>query len=635
MNLGRTLAVITVAGTCMCLAGTASAAAAAPPTGDRVIIGNSQATPTTGATPMAPASTVRLSVSVGHDQPGLLKLAQEVSDPKNSQYTHFLTPAQVQNQFGATAAQQAKVASWLTTAGLTVTHQDAFTISATGTAAEAGAAVGSQVLTVTPPAPKPGAPTPQTQIQTAHPVTVPAAIGPTVQSVLLTGAQPITGQHQDLAPGTTHVAGSNTAASTCSSYFGQKKATSLPGAFGQQLTYAPCGYLPAQLRGAYGVTASGLTGKGVTVGILSEDNDSTALADANTWSKNRQVKQFGVGQFTAYVAAGVDTGIGDAEDAMDIEAVHGMAPDANVAYSAGNGTVTGSALLDSLDQIVSHHSADVVTSSWFEGFFPDISAQLIQSWETELGRASVEGISVNFASGDAQDKGSLQYPGADPFLTSVGGTSLAIGAKNNYLYEVPWDNEGTQLNSAGTAWDPSPPGEFDSGTTGGITTFPEPSYQAGVVSGNTVAGSAKRAIPDVATLGDWYLGYQLGLTDQPGGTYVETINGGTSLSSPLFAGIEADAIQARHGVALGFANEALYGLANGTAFHDVTPTPNGAGNTMAYVAQGDLTEAQPYLVTSGQCSAAPAPVTCGAGYDTATGLGSPTARFFSLLAGKH
>jgi subtilase family serine protease len=312
-----------------------------------------------------------------------------------------------------------------------------------------------------------------------------------------------------------------------------------------------------------------------------------------------------------------------------------MAPDANIAYSAGNGTVTGSALLDSLDQIVSHHSADVVTSSWFEGFFPDIPAQLIQSWETELSRAAVEGISVNFASGDAQDFGALQYPGAEPLLTSVGGTSLAIGSKNNYLFETPWDNEGAQLNKAGDAWDPSPPGQFDSGTTGGISTFAEPAYQNGVVSGNVVNGVAKRAVPDVATLGDWYLGYQIGLTDQPGGTYVESMNGGTSLSSPLFAGIEADALQARHGVALGFANEALYGLASSAAFHDVTPTPNGAGYTLAYVSQGDLTNDQPYLVTSGQCSAAPSPVTCGAGYDTATGLGSPTSRFFSLLAGEH
>lgn len=633
MNLGRTLAVITVAGTCMGLAGTASAVAAQQ-TGDRATLANSQAAPV-GANAMAPASTVRLSVSIGQNQSNLTKLALQLSDPKNSQYTHFLTPAQVQAQFGATAAQQSTVLSWLKSAGLTVTHQDAFTISATGTATNAAAAVGSQIVTVTPPAPKPGMAAPQQQVETARPITVPSAIGQTVQSILLTGAQPIKGQHQDLAPTPSHVAGGNAATSECSSYFGQKAATSLPGAYGKPLSYSPCGYLPQQLRGAYGVTAAGLTGKGVTVGVLSEDNDSTALSDANTWAKNRGVQPFSVSQFTAYIADKVDTGIGDAEDAMDIEAVHGMAPDANVAYSAGNGTVTGSALLDSLDQIVTHHSADVVTSSWFEGFFPDIKPELIQSWETVLSRAAVEGISVNFASGDAQDFGALQYPGAEPLLTSVGGTSLAIGAKNNYLYEVPWDNEGAQLDTAGTAWNPSPPGAFDSGTTGGVSTFAEPSYQDGVVSGNVVAGAAKRAVPDVATLGDWYLGYQIGLTNQPGGTYVESMNGGTSLSSPLFAGIEADALQARHGVALGFANPALYGLASSAAFHDVTPTPNGAGYTVAYVSQGDLTEDKPYLVTSGQCSAAPSPVTCGAGYDTATGLGSPTARFFSLLAGNH
>ncbi|HEX4220850.1 MAG TPA: protease pro-enzyme activation domain-containing protein, partial [Pseudonocardiaceae bacterium] len=304
-------------------------------------LANSAAAPATGTNAMAASAPVRLSVSIGQNQSELRALALQLSDPKNSQYTHFLTPAQVQAEFGATAAQQAKVTSWLHSAGLTVTHQDAFTISATGTATNAAAAVGSQVVTVTPPAPKPGMAAPQQQVATARPITVPAAVGQTVQSVLLTGSQPLKGQHQNLAPNTTH---SNASSSECSSYFGQKAASTLPGAYGQALSYSPCGYLPQQLRGAYGV-GNNLTGKGVTVGILSEDNDSTALADANTWAKNRGVKQFSVSQFTAYIAANVDTGIGDAEDAMDIEAVHGMAPDAGIAYSAGNGTVTGSALL--------------------------------------------------------------------------------------------------------------------------------------------------------------------------------------------------------------------------------------------------------------------------------------------------
>jgi subtilase family serine protease len=277
----------------------------------------------------------------------------------------------------------------------------------------------------------------------------------------------------------------------------------------------------------------------------------------------------------------------------------------------------------------------VVTSSWYEGWLP-VPKSMITAWEGVLERAAVEGITVNFASGDSQLPTKIQYPGADPWVTAVGGTSLAIGAHDNYLWETGWVTDLAQLNSSATAWEPAPPGVFVAGTTGGISSFAEPYYQQGVVSGNVIDGKAKRVVPDVSDLGDWTLGYQTGYSyigSHHKLIYVNVVNGGTSLSSPMFTGFEADLIQGRHHIALGFANPALYSMANTSAFHDVTGNPQGQGYTEAVVTEQGF-GTSPSLSTMGQCATTPAHLTCGPGYDTTSGIGSPGPSFFSSF-GSH
>jgi subtilase family serine protease len=557
------------------------------------------------ATAHAADDTVRVSVDIGRDSAGLAALATAVSDPHNPRYRRFLTPQQVQATFGATNAQRAAVSAWLTSAGLKVSHVDPFTVTALGTAAQAGDAVASPL--VASPA----------QVRAASRMTVPSSVASAVRSIHLSGQTPLRAKpmsDQFRATTTAH----------CSAYFGQLPATGLPDPDSQPLTYAPCGYEPAQLRSAYGLTAKGLTGKGVTVGIISPLADTTAVTDTNQWSIDNGVQQLVPGQFTQDIAAGaVQDEVG--ESPLDIEAVHGMAPDARIFFSVGDGTVTGSALLDALTKVVNTHAADIVTSSWGEGFLPDVDQSLIDAWDTELRLAAVEGITVDSASGDSGDKAGLQYPGADPMLTAVGGTSLAIGAQGQYLYEKPWEDDVSTLDQTGTTWNPAPPGRFSLGTTGGISQFPMPAYQQGVVTGNVVQGQAMRAVPDVSALADGYLGYP---ELQSFGTgFLTGVNGGTSLASPLVAAMEAAAIQARGGTPLGFVNPTLYALSGGPAFHDVT----NAGQAMAFVNDGPVADGRTLLVTTGQCQENPT-MTCGPGYDTTTGLGSPTPEFFGLLA---
>ena len=614
--------------------GVASASTAGPAPGARAVLASTA--PVAGQyesslNALAPASQVQVSVFVGRDQAALAAEATAVSNPASRSYEHYLTAAQVRTRYGATAAQQRAVAGWLRQSGLHVTSSSAFTVSASGSTARAESALRARLELSRPR-------DAIAQVVSAGPMSVPAALGSTVSTVRVATAAIPLGQHEPLKKMDYTAPGSKAAKKIkeeCSAYYGQKKASSLPGAYGYTPAWAPCGYLPQQLRSAYGATKSGLTGQGVSLAILSEDNDSTALSDANKWAKERGFPPFRPGQYSADIASHVPNGIGDGESALDIESSHGMAPDARVSYVVGNGKITGDRLLDSLDQVVSYGIANVVSSSWFEGYMP-VPKSMINAWEGVLERAAVEGITVNFATGDYGDQTPLQYPGSDPWITTIGGTSLAIGARGKNLWETGWESEETGLSKNGQSWDPQPPGSFREGSTGGVShTFPEPYYQQGVVSGNIEKGQAMRDVPDVSDLGDWNLGYQIGLSVPEGHgkiVYVNAVNGGTSLSSPMFTGFEADLIQGRGGIALGFANPALYNMANTAAFHDVTGSPQGQNVTEATV-YGPAYGQPPTLSTMGQCSSTKH-LACGAGYDTVSGIGSPGPGFFSSF-GSH
>jgi hypothetical protein len=154
------------------------------------------------------------------------------------------------------------------------------------------------------------------------------------------------------------------------------------------------------------------------------------------------------------------------------------------------------------------------------------------------------------------------------------------------------------------------------------------------VSGNKIDGKSMRAVPDVAALGDWNLGFQVGLTAQISSTkfqYVNAIYGGTSLAVQLFGGLEADLIQGRHGIPLGFFNPALYDMAGTPALRDITAAPRDQSVVIGPLFQNE--PQLPTLSTMGECGGRPA-LPCGPGYDTATGLGSPGPEFFNSF-GSH
>jgi subtilase family serine protease len=596
-----------------CLGLGATGAIASPTSSGPVVIASTS--PLNGSdlaasAPAPAARTAEVHLFLGRDPAGLRALDEQVSDPSSSSSGQFLTPAQVASRFGATLDEIAGVDSWLRSQGLHVTDQSPYLVSAAGPAGSVATGFGTTLVAS-------GA----GQLTNATPMSMPSSLAGQVLTVTVTGTKPVPDKPKLQA------APRQTAGQECSQYYGQLPATGVPPAYGEQLSWAPCGYTPNQVRSALFAKASGLTGQGVTVAIISGDNDSTAFADANAQASQDGFAPLPSSQFVSYVEKGSRNGVGDVESAIDVEAVHATAPGATIAYVAGGKGETDDPTLNALEQIVGQHLADVVTDSW--GLSENFTLAIETAFSNALQRAGVEGITVDTASGDVGSNPPLSYlfPASDPWLTTVGGTSLAIGSNGQYLWQTGWEDGSSKLHNG--SWNPNPPGKFDSGSTGGVSTlFPEPYYQQGVVSGNVVGGTAMEVYPDVSDLADPDTGYSVAYTvSRKQGLVFETW-GGTSLASPLFAGIEADVIQGRHDAALGYANPTLYGYYGSQAFNDVTDTPQGAGVTEA-VAFPAFTGSKIILGTLGQAQLTG--LSAGPGFDDVTGLGTPSAQFYSLL----
>ena len=608
------------------------------------------------STRVSPKAVITGTVDVrvylaGHNQAGLAAYAKAVSTPGNALYGHYLTPSQVMAAYGPTSAQVSAVQKWLTESSLTVTNvkdEMGGYVEVTGSVQDAVKAFGTTFgMFKGPDGKKDRAP--------AQTATAPAGVAGDVLAVSgLDTASHFAKPTDELPP-----PGPNYwVAPPCSQYYGQKIATDKPSAYGAKQPYNVCGYTPRQIRGAYGVSQSGMTGKGATVAIVDAYASPTMPGDANQYAAVTGDKPFAPGQYKqvlapnfAFTAANqCDAPLWYGEQTLDIEAVHGMAPDANVVYF-GAASCTDQDLGDALSLIVSNHSADIVSDSWGE---PADLAVILPVYEQLFRAGAAEGIGFFFSSGDsgyenpAEDPGSdmtqTDYPAESPNVTSVGGTSLAIGKSNNYEFETSWGTLLDPLAANGKHWQYPPPGKYpdfyDGSGGGGVSfDFTQPSYQKGIVPNSlatrlpngTINATPMRVEPDVAALADPSTGILVGQTTlQPDGTsfaFSLSRTGGTSVSCPVFAGIEADAQQAA-GHPLGFANPAIYQRSGTSAFHDVTDHPFGISHlaevrtnyTDPATKAGPLVTFLRTLGIDGEGAAALPAVT---GYDDSTGLGSP------------
>ena len=194
--------------------------------------------------------------------------------------------------------------------------------------------------------------------------------------------------------------------------------------------------------------------------------------------------------------------------------------------------------------------------------------------------AGMQHVTVCIASGDTgtnskvgDGKAHVQYPGSDPWVLCVGGTTVG-NITGSSCDEYVWN-------------DPSPDDMQHWGTTGGgVSDFFRslPAYQANAnVPPSINDNHVGRGVPDVAANASLNAGYSgLYLDGQP------TLGNGTSASAPLWAGLIA-LVNAAIGQRVGFVNPALYTFGT-SVFRSIYgppgPTDNSNGGVAGYPATG-------------------------------------------------
>jgi hypothetical protein len=336
-------------------------------------------------------------------------------------------------------------------------------------------------------------------------------------------------------------------------------------------------------------------GNGQTVGIieLGESNlNSDIAAYQSCYGTHASVSYQNIDRFRP-------NGPGEGEAALDIETVIALAPRARVVVYRGPNSpqgwydTFGTAAIADVAQVESV-SYGLCEARWGQIFGNNLARALNVIFEQQ----AVQGQTVAVSSGDDGSEGCLrvvpsqpgllsaEFPGSDPFVLSVGGTSVTSSTPVARQFEVVW-NDGFDQNGAGGG--------------GESAFFSEPSYQKGF--GITFTGGT-RGVPDVSADADPETGYLVWYN----GAWLQV--GGTSAAAPLWAAMIALTNARCSSSPVGFVNPAIYFAASpkvpAIVLNDIvtsTSFPDNVNND--YTGNG-----------GGQY-----PVL--AGYDMATGLGSP------------
>ncbi|WP_165071307.1 protease pro-enzyme activation domain-containing protein [Paludisphaera rhizosphaerae] len=323
------------------------------------------------------------------------------------------------------------------------------------------------------------------------------------------------------------------------------------------------GYTPAQLAERYKFPDA--TGLGQTIGIIESDG----LLDA---SARKDFKEYfdhlGLATPTIEVV-GQGKAATDDEMYLDVETIGALANDATLVVYFGVG---GSGdFFQSIQKAIHDPTRNLdvlsISTSIAE---PYLSSMYLDVASEAFLEAAVMGVSVFTSAGDwgssrgiADGLAHQEFPSSSPWVTSVGGTSLARGADIDE--EVVWNNftiENGYLI-----------GKKDA-TGGGVSQhFDMPDYQKGVNQGLDPTSvdpghSTGRGGPDVASIAD----PKTGILIRARGKFLH--DGGTSAGAPAWAALAAR-INQLLGKNVGFYNTLLYGPLVGTgSTHDVTEGDN-------------------------------------------------------------
>ncbi len=362
----------------------------------------------------------------------------------------------------------------------------------------------------------------------------------------------------------------------------------------------PC-YSPQEMRNAYGLTPlinKGYDGKGQTIVIIVPFGSPTIASDLHNFDLSyslpdppsfKIITPLGTKPYKP-TAGRVNWAT---ETTLDVSWSHAMAPGANIILLTCP-SARFTQLLYLVEYAVERHLGNVISQSWAgteNTFFNPYGSRLLQTFDQAYQQAAQEDITVFAASGDTgvanpNNQGNnypfptVNFPASDPYVTTIGGTSLMADTHGNYQSEVAWNNK---YGASG----------------GGVSQhFKEPQWQQGLNSNDQHILNGYRGLPDIAYNADPGMAilYYSSFGGQPTG--YQTI-GGTSEGPPQWSGITAVADQYA-GEPLGFLNPSLYELGiegEQGVYHDITSGNNSFDKIKGY--------------------------SCTQGWDPVTGWGSP------------
>jgi len=554
--------------------------------------------------------------------------AAAVSDPSSPSYGQYLSAAQFRKQFAQPQAQVGAVQSWLKSQGFNVnyTPSNNHFVSAEGTVAQAQAAFGVQFAMYNVRGKSVRSP--------SNDVSIPDTLAMVVTGVIGLDDSAVFVETDHIIDGPPSAGFRN--APPLSSYWDEFTSPyAYPSGF-TDLASPPTaawsvrGNTPDQIKGAYGIPAT-YDGTGQTVAIIDAYASPTILADVNQWSLNRGLPTMSPSQFVEVVPPGIyrhpnnksqDPSGWYGEETLDVEAVHGMAPAAKIVFVGAPNNYQD--LDAAMNHVVDRQLAQIVTNSY--GFSTELLPHgYVKPFEDTLIQAAAEGIGVYFSSGDNGDETSRfgfatpDWPAVSPWVTAVGGTSLGVDSTNTRAIETGWGTSSYSCNTTTLACNRA--GWLYGAGGGESILFAAPWYQSGL-------GFSGRAIPDVAALGDPQTGFLVGQTQAfPDGNYYDEYRiGGTSLSSPIFAGLMA-LLDQKSGTPHGFANPLFY--ANPGAFYDVLSVKTAVARRNFNNGVDASNGTADRLRTFNDYSGSPTQST-GPGWDNVTGMGVPNSSFLSL-----
>lgn len=479
-----------------------------------------------------------------------------LQDPRSPQHHRWLTPEQFAARFGAAPASLTAVQKWLRAAGVTGirTARGGLWISFPASAASVDTLLHTEIRSLSVDG--------QAHFANRTPAAVPDALAP-----LIAGVSGL----DDFAPSVQTVRASQPAAA--------------------QLA-------PADLASLYGFAAlhaGGITGSGIALAIIGRT--PVPQDDVRAYRARFALSQNDFQAIAVPLSAGTAAAADEEEATVDLEVAAAAAPDASLVY------VWGTTLDAAAEWAIDNRLAAILSESYAgcensgDALYQTLAMQAAAEGITWVSATGDSGAAACDAASSAAAQNGLHAaaPASTPGITAVGGTALAFTSAELGLQSI-------SAYTAESGW--SSATSVAAGGGGISAAFGMPGFQSDFApspSGRMLPDVAFAASPDSAP-------YAVVVNGQP------QLAGGTSLATPLFAGILAlvnqyllaDAALAAPG--LGEINPVLYRLNElaPAAFHDITTGSNKVPCTPA----------------SANCVAGALGYSAQPGYDLATGLGS-------------